>query len=39
MDIARGIIAKKTYTLSAVGFSDLEVIQGFAGRLLGIGTS
>ena len=37
MDIARGIITKKTYTLSAAGFSDLEVIQGVGDRLLNMG--
>jgi uncharacterized membrane protein YdbT with pleckstrin-like domain len=37
MDIARGILSRKTFTLSAAGFSDLEVVQGIEGRLLDMG--
>jgi len=38
MDIASGIISRKTFTVSAAGFSDLEVVQGIGGRILKMGT-
>lgn len=37
LQIKRGLIGKKEFTLSAAGFSDLEVIQGITGRILNMG--
>jgi hypothetical protein len=37
LEIAHGILGKKIFTLSAAGFSDLEVIQGLSGRVLNMG--
>src|SRR5713101_3772751 len=37
LEISHGLLGKKIFTLSAAGFSDLEVIQGLGGRLLNMG--
>jgi uncharacterized membrane protein YdbT with pleckstrin-like domain len=37
LEVSRGIVGKRVFTLSAAGFSDLEVIQGPFGRLLSMG--
>jgi membrane protein YdbS with pleckstrin-like domain len=37
LEVSHGIIGKRVFTLSAAGFSDLEVIQGPLGRLLTMG--
>ena len=38
LDIGRGILTRKMFTISAAGFSDLEVVQGIGGRILNMGT-
>ena len=37
LDIGRGILTRKIFTVSASGFSDLEVVQGIGGRILNMG--
>lgn len=37
LEVGQGILSRKIYTLSAAGFSDLEVIQGIGGRMLNMG--
>jgi uncharacterized membrane protein YdbT with pleckstrin-like domain len=37
LEIRHGIVGKKTFTLSAAGFSDLEVTKTLAGRILNVG--
>ena len=37
LEIRSGILAKKIFTVSAAGFSDVEVTQSLAGRILDIG--
>src|SRR5882762_6180050 len=38
LEVRRGIVGKKIFTLSAAGFSDLEVIKSLTGRILNTGT-
>ena len=38
LEVRRGILGKKIFTLSAAGFSDLEVIRSLSGRILNTGT-
>ena len=38
LEVRRGILGKKIFTLSAAGFSDLEVIKSLTGRILNMGT-
>jgi hypothetical protein len=38
LEVRRGILGKKIFTLSAAGFSDLEVIKSLTGRILNTGT-
>jgi uncharacterized membrane protein YdbT with pleckstrin-like domain len=37
LEIRHGILGKKIFTISAAGFSDLEVIQSIWGRILHVG--
>jgi membrane protein YdbS with pleckstrin-like domain len=37
LDIGRGILTRRIFTVSAAGFSDLEVVQGIGGRILNMG--
>jgi uncharacterized membrane protein YdbT with pleckstrin-like domain len=37
LEIQRGILGKKIYTMSAAGFSDLEVMKGVGGRIINMG--
>jgi uncharacterized membrane protein YdbT with pleckstrin-like domain len=37
LEIQHGIVGKKTFTVSAAGFSDLEVTKTLAGRVLNVG--
>ena len=37
LDVGRGILARKIFTISASGFSDLEVVRGIGGRILNMG--
>ena len=38
LEIQRGLLSKRIYTVSASGFSDLEVIKSIPGRILNMGT-
>jgi len=38
LEVRRGILGRKIFTLSAAGFSDLEVIKSLTGRILNTGT-
>jgi membrane protein implicated in regulation of membrane protease activity len=38
LEIQHGIIGKRIFTISAAGFSDLEVLKSVTGRLLNMGT-
>jgi hypothetical protein len=38
LEVRHGILGKKIFTLSAAGFSDLEVIKSLTGRILNTGT-
>jgi hypothetical protein len=38
LEVRRGILGKNIFTLSAAGFSDLEVIKSLSGRVLNMGT-
>lgn len=38
LEVRRGIVGKKIFTLSAAGFSDLEVTKSLSGRVLNMGT-
>jgi len=37
LEIRHGIVGKRTFTVSAAGFSDLEVTKTLAGRVLNVG--
>jgi membrane protein YdbS with pleckstrin-like domain len=37
LEIQHGIVGKRTFTVSAAGFSDLEVTKTLAGRVLNVG--
>ncbi len=37
LEVRYGILTSKTFTLSAGGFSDLEVIRSVSGRIIGMG--
>ena len=37
LDIGRGILTRKIFSVSAAGFSDLEIVQGIGGRVLNMG--
>jgi membrane protein YdbS with pleckstrin-like domain len=37
LDIGRGILTRRIFTISDAGFSDLEVVQGIGGRILNMG--
>jgi len=37
LDVERGILRKRLFTISAVGFSDLEMSRGILGRILNTG--
>jgi uncharacterized membrane protein YdbT with pleckstrin-like domain len=38
LEVRRGILGKKIFTLSAAGFSDLEVTKSLSGRILNMGS-
>jgi uncharacterized membrane protein YdbT with pleckstrin-like domain len=38
LEVRRGILGKRIFTLSAAGFSDLEVTKSLSGRILNMGT-
>ncbi len=38
LEIQHGLLSKRIYTVSAAGFSDLEVIKSITGRILNMGT-
>jgi hypothetical protein len=38
LEIQRGLLGKRIFTVSAAGFSDLEVIKSITGRILNMGT-
>jgi uncharacterized membrane protein YdbT with pleckstrin-like domain len=38
LEIQRGVLSRKIYTVSAAGFSDLEVLKSITGRILNMGT-
>jgi hypothetical protein len=38
LEVRRGILGKKIFTLSAAGFSDLEVTKSLTGRILNMGS-
>jgi len=38
LEVRRGIVGRKIFTLSAAGFSDLEVMKNLPGRILNMGT-
>jgi hypothetical protein len=38
LEVRRGILGRRVFTLSAPGFSDLEVIKSLTGRILNVGT-
>jgi uncharacterized membrane protein YdbT with pleckstrin-like domain len=38
LEIQSGLVSKRIFTVSAAGFSDLEVIKSVTGRLLNMGT-
>ncbi|MGH9918984.1 MAG: PH domain-containing protein, partial [Nitrososphaerales archaeon] len=37
LEVERGIVRKRLFTISAAGFSDLELSRGLAGRILNTG--
>ena len=38
LEIQRGLLSRKIFTVSAAGFSDLEVVKNIPGRILNMGT-
>jgi uncharacterized membrane protein YdbT with pleckstrin-like domain len=38
LEVQHGIVGKRIFTISAAGFSDLEVLKSITGRLLNMGT-